>query len=130
MRANAGTPLGEWVPKATPLGEWGYPRRGLRGPGGAAGFGFVGGAVEFAELEDDLDGAGLHNTQSVPTVVSAVASDVRDNAIRVELALDPSLPNATVLQHGQPGTIEIAVEETTPAILVLRMTGLVSGASR
>jgi len=77
-----------------------------------------------------LDGAGLHNTQSVPTVVSAVASDVRDNAIRVELALDPPLPDATVLQHGQPGTLEIAVEETTPAILVLRTTGLISGAPR
>lgn len=74
-----------------------------------------------------LDGVGLHDVQSVPATVSAVASEVRDNAIRVELALDRGLPPDAALQHGQPGALEIAVEDSTPAGLVMRVTGLGAG---
>lgn len=77
-----------------------------------------------------LDGVGLHDIQSVPAIVSAVASEVRENAVRVELALDPSLPGVSALQHGQPGTLEIAVEDSTPAGLVTRVTGLFAGQTR
>ena len=71
-----------------------------------------------------LDGVGLHDVESVRATVSAVASELRDNTVRVELSVDPASPGFATLQHGQPGSLEIAVEETTPASLVLRLTGL------
>jgi multidrug resistance efflux pump len=74
-----------------------------------------------------LDGVGLHDVQAVPATVSAVASEVRDNAIRVELTMDRGIPGVAALQHGQPGALEIAVEDTTPAGLIMRVTGLVVG---
>lgn len=69
-----------------------------------------------------LDGVGLRDVESVRATVSAVASEVRDNSVRVELSLDSS--GFATLQHGQPGSLEIAVEDATPASLVLRLTGL------
>jgi membrane fusion protein, adhesin transport system len=77
-----------------------------------------------------LDGNGLHDIETVPATVSAVASEVRDNLVRVELAVDPDAPGATALQHGQPGSLEIAVEESTPASLVWRVTGLFARSSK
>lgn len=77
-----------------------------------------------------LDGNGLHDIQTVPATVSAVASEVRDNGIRVELALDAAVAGAASLQHGQPGTVEITINKSTPAGLLMRVTGLVVGQPR
>jgi membrane fusion protein (multidrug efflux system) len=44
------------------------------------------------------------------------------NLVRVEF--EPLAANSPVtLQHGLPGSIEVTVEQTTPAVLVLRAAG-------
>jgi membrane fusion protein (multidrug efflux system) len=59
---------------------------------------------------------------TVPAVVTRVASEVRDGLVRVELSVDESA-SLVPLRHGLPGTVEIEVERTTPAVLVLRAAG-------
>ncbi len=67
---------------------------------------------------------------TVPAVVTGVADEVRDGVVRVELAPEPapdagpeSNGAAVPLQHGLPGAVEVAVEEVSPATLVLRAAG-------
>ncbi|MBL9005481.1 MAG: HlyD family efflux transporter periplasmic adaptor subunit [Myxococcales bacterium] len=68
---------------------------------------------------------------AVPARVSRVAAEPRDGTVRVELDLLPahsasplSDPRTLIpFQHGLPGTVEIAVEEVSPATLVLRSLG-------
>jgi membrane fusion protein (multidrug efflux system) len=60
---------------------------------------------------------------AVPAVVQRVAAEVRDGAVRVELAIDPSQAIHVPLQHGLPGSVEVEVERTTPARLLLRISG-------
>ncbi len=67
---------------------------------------------------------GFPSTQygSVHATVSKVASEVRDGRVRVELA--PSSRTTPVpMQHGLPGTVEVEVEQISPAALVLRAAG-------
>ena len=61
---------------------------------------------------------------SLATTVSSVASEVRDGRVRVELTV-ASEPQARLLplQHGLRGTVEVEVEQATPATLVLRAAG-------
>jgi membrane fusion protein (multidrug efflux system) len=54
--------------------------------------------------------------------VERVASEVRNGRIRVELA-PRGANDARLLQHGLPGTVEVAIERTTPALLGLRAAG-------
>lgn len=62
---------------------------------------------------------------AVPAVVTRVATETQNGRIRVELGIDRESPAFPVpLQHGLPGTIEIAVERATPATLVLRAAGM------
>jgi membrane fusion protein (multidrug efflux system) len=58
----------------------------------------------------------------VPARVSHVASEVRNGRIRVELEVLPSDIDVP-LQHGLPGSLEVEVERTSPALLVLRAAG-------
>ncbi|MES2638398.1 MAG: HlyD family efflux transporter periplasmic adaptor subunit [Myxococcota bacterium] len=63
---------------------------------------------------------------TVPATVTGVADEVRDGVVRVELTpeLTPeSGPSAVPLQHGLPGAVEVAVEQVSPATLVLRAAG-------
>jgi membrane fusion protein (multidrug efflux system) len=60
---------------------------------------------------------------SLATTVSSVASEVRDGRVRVELTVAPELPTRLPLQHGLRGTVEVEVEQATPATLVLRAAG-------
>jgi membrane fusion protein (multidrug efflux system) len=55
--------------------------------------------------------------------VSQVASEVRDGTLRVELELLPDPKSPIPFQHGLPGSVDIAVEEVSPAELVLRSLG-------
>jgi membrane fusion protein (multidrug efflux system) len=63
--------------------------------------------------------------------VSRVAGEIRDNQVRVEFAPlarpDGSLGGgpALAVQHGLPGAIEVTIERTTPATLLLRSAGQV-----
>lgn len=58
--------------------------------------------------------------------VSKLADEIRDGTVRVELAVI-SVPPRIPLQHGIPGSVEIAVERTTPAAMLLRAAGAVIG---
>ena len=56
-------------------------------------------------------------------LVTSVASELRDNLVRVELTVDTAA-SSIPLQHGLPGTVEVTVERLSPAMLVLRTAGL------
>jgi membrane fusion protein (multidrug efflux system) len=60
---------------------------------------------------------------SVSATVAHVAQEIRDGKVRVELAINPGAGFRGRLEHGMPGTIEVAVEHVTPLALVLRTTG-------
>jgi membrane fusion protein (multidrug efflux system) len=60
---------------------------------------------------------------SLAATVSSVASEVRDGRVRVELTVAPEPPARLPLQHGLRGTVEVEVEQATPATLVLRAAG-------
>jgi membrane fusion protein (multidrug efflux system) len=66
---------------------------------------------------------------SLAATVTSVANEARDGWIRVELGLASEAPSAIPLQHGLPGTVEIAVERVSPATLVLRGMGKRLGVS-
>jgi membrane fusion protein (multidrug efflux system) len=55
--------------------------------------------------------------------VSNVATELHDGEARVELTVDRSSAGRIPLQHGLPGEVDVTVEETTPASLVLRAAG-------
>jgi membrane fusion protein (multidrug efflux system) len=55
--------------------------------------------------------------------VLRVAGEVRDGAVRVEMAIDPASASRIPLQHGLPGSAEVEVERTTPWTLLLRHAG-------
>ena len=61
---------------------------------------------------------------SVLATVAAVASEIRDGGVRVELTL-AGVGTRVPLQHGLPGTVEVAIERVTPAQLVFRAAGQV-----
>lgn len=70
-----------------------------------------------------LDGFPWAQYGSIPATVSGVAGEVRDGTVRVELRIDPGSPSRVPLQHGLPGSVEVEVEQLTPAALVLRAAG-------
>ena len=57
-----------------------------------------------------------------PTV-STLASEARDGKVRVECQLQPGGSSSIPLQHGLPGTLEVAVDDLSPARLILRAAG-------
>lgn len=70
-----------------------------------------------------LDGFPWGQYGTLPVTVSRVATDFRASGLRVELRIEPGTHDAP-LQHGLPGTAEVAVEQASPAQLVLRAAGL------
>jgi multidrug resistance efflux pump len=77
-----------------------------------------------------LDGFPWTQYGAVQAEVTRVASEVRDGAVRVELAVDTSQPARIPLQHGLPGSLEVAVERVSPAALALRTSGGLLTSSR
>lgn len=73
-----------------------------------------------------LDGFPWTAFGSLDAEVSLVASEIRDQTVRVELKPLPATNSRIVLQHGLPGTVEISIEQTAPAWLLLRAIGQVS----
>ena len=55
--------------------------------------------------------------------VSAVAGELHDGTIRVELALETGVSSTIPLQHGLPAEVDVEVERASPAALVLRTVG-------
>lgn len=72
-----------------------------------------------------LDGFPWAQYGSLEATVVRVASEIRDDLIRVELAPVAASPGA-LLQHGLPGVVEVAVEQTSPALLTLRAAGQIA----
>jgi membrane fusion protein (multidrug efflux system) len=60
---------------------------------------------------------------SIPASVTRVAGEVRDGQVRVELEVHPRPDSAIPLQHGLPGTVEVEVEQVSPARLTMRLGG-------
>jgi hypothetical protein len=59
----------------------------------------------------------------VSATVADVGREVRDGMVRVELALLSRSSFRGSLEHGMPGTLEVAVERLSPLNLTLRTAG-------
>ncbi len=59
---------------------------------------------------------------SIRAEVTQVASEPRQGSIRVELKIR-SVPEAIVLEHGLPGSVEVVIEDSSPVDLLLRAVG-------
>jgi membrane fusion protein (multidrug efflux system) len=59
---------------------------------------------------------------TVRLTVAQVASEIRDGYVRVELLPD-ARERLTWLQHGLPGSVEVEIERTAPASLLMRAAG-------
>jgi multidrug resistance efflux pump len=70
-----------------------------------------------------LDGFPWAEFGTVSATVADVGREVRDGKVRVELALLPRSSFQGSLQHGMPGTLEVAVERLSPLNLTLRTAG-------
>jgi membrane fusion protein (multidrug efflux system) len=78
-----------------------------------------------------LDGFPWAQYGTLEARVLRVAGEVRENALRVELSVVPNPELGALMQHGMPGSVEIAIERVAPAVLVLRAAGqLGAGAPR
>jgi membrane fusion protein (multidrug efflux system) len=67
---------------------------------------------------------------SISGRVSTVANEIRDGTVRVECDLVRDAPADFPAQHGLMGTVEVQVEEVSPAALVLRAAGGLVAAPR
>jgi membrane fusion protein (multidrug efflux system) len=67
---------------------------------------------------------------TLPVKVTQVATEVRDNFVRVQFALTPEAIRSGVVQHGLLGTVEVAVESVSPATLVMRAAGMLLSTAR
>jgi membrane fusion protein (multidrug efflux system) len=56
--------------------------------------------------------------------VTRVASELRNERVRVDLIADADTASLIPFQHGLPGTVEVEVDRVSPATLVLRTAGL------
>lgn len=70
-----------------------------------------------------LDGFSWVQYGSVEAEVTRVAQEIRDDFIRVECRILGDPPAGLEFQHGLPGTLEVYVEEISPATLALRAAG-------
>jgi membrane fusion protein (multidrug efflux system) len=74
-----------------------------------------------------LDGFPWTQYGSIRARVTAVATELRDSTLRVELAVAGPVPPAVPLQHGLPGGVDVDVDFVTPLQLVMReLAGLVT----
>jgi membrane fusion protein, adhesin transport system len=75
-----------------------------------------------------LDGFPWAQFGSIDARVTRVGTEITNSLVRVEFAPAAASAPAIAMQHGLPGSIEVSVEETSPAVLVLRSAGqLTSG---
>jgi membrane fusion protein (multidrug efflux system) len=59
----------------------------------------------------------------LPAEVTEVGQEPVQGLVRVELTLAPAEDGRLPLEHGAPAAVEVAVERTSPALLVLRAAG-------
>lgn len=70
-----------------------------------------------------LDGFSWTQYGDFAAQVQRVAGESEGNLLRVELTLKPSSGNQLPLRHGMSGTVDVAIESVSPAILLLRTIG-------
>ncbi|HEY3936223.1 MAG TPA: HlyD family efflux transporter periplasmic adaptor subunit [Bryobacteraceae bacterium] len=75
-----------------------------------------------------LDGFPWAQFGTLSAKVSRVAGEIRDGKVRVELAVNTASHSRIPFQHGLPGSVEVEVERTSPAMLLLRSAGEALGA--
>jgi membrane fusion protein (multidrug efflux system) len=71
-----------------------------------------------------LDGFPWTQYGTVDATVLRAANEIRDGAVRVELAIDAHSNPSIAVEHGLPGSAEVAVERITPLALLLRTAGV------
>src|SRR5262249_57306418 len=76
-----------------------------------------------------LDGFPWAQYGTVDATVARVANEVRDGAVRIELAVAAGSNTRIALEHGLTGSVEIAVERVTPLTLLLRTAGALQTAT-
>ncbi|MDE2403159.1 MAG: HlyD family efflux transporter periplasmic adaptor subunit [Sphingomonadales bacterium] len=69
-----------------------------------------------------LDGFPWAQYGDLPARVARVAAEPNGERLRVELLLEAGNPDIP-LRHGMAGVVDVAVEQTSPALLVLRAVG-------
>ena len=70
-----------------------------------------------------LDGFPWAQYGTVDATVLRVANEVRDDGVRVELAVAADSNPRIAIEHGLTGAVEVAIERVTPFILLLRAAG-------
>ena len=70
-----------------------------------------------------LDGFPWTQYGYVDAEVTSVASETREQRVRVELAVRRPASSAIPLQHGMPGAVEVEVERVAPIALLIRALG-------
>jgi membrane fusion protein (multidrug efflux system) len=74
-----------------------------------------------------LDGFPYIQYGAVQATVTSLGTEARDGRIRVELAVERDRRCAIPLEHGLTGTVEVEVEQVSPATLALRAAGELGG---
>jgi membrane fusion protein (multidrug efflux system) len=77
-----------------------------------------------------LDGFPWAEYGTIDARVSRVATEIRDQQVRVEFTPEPAPGARAPLQHGLPGAIEVAIDHVSPATLVLRSIGQIGTDAR
>jgi multidrug resistance efflux pump len=70
-----------------------------------------------------LDGFPWTQYGYVDAVVTRVASETREQRVRVELTVQRQSNSQIPLRHGMPGTVEVEVERVAPLALLVRSLG-------
>lgn len=75
-----------------------------------------------------LDGFPWSQYGTLAARVHSVGTEIRDQRVRVEFQPAPDALQRSLLQHGLPGSVEVGIEQVSPATLVLRAAGQLRGA--
>ena len=70
-----------------------------------------------------LDGYPWTQYGTLAATVTGVGNEPANGLIRVELSITPNSTSQIPLQYGQTGVVEIEVEQSSPAMLILRAAG-------
>ena len=76
-----------------------------------------------------LDGFPWAQYGTVAATVVRVANEVRDDRVRVELAVGADSNPRIAIEHGLTGAVEVSVERVAPFVLLLRAAGALQASS-